>query len=494
MAVGLWCFSYYCFHSPSSIKHQPSTITHSEHPCVISAMRLLSRYIIKELFMPFIFALLIIVFILFTNFLLRAIDRFLGKGIDVLTILEYLFLNLAWIVALAVPMAVLIAALMAFGRLSEDNEVTALRASGISFLTIIRPALLFGLIIGGSLVYFNNFILPQMNHRARILSGDIYRKRPGLNIEPGYFVEDLPDYSMIIRDQDGDMMQDVRIFSKNNESSQTTIYARQGHLGTIADAIIMTLYDGEIHELDRQDYGNYRRIQFAKHRIVIPADDLLLKRRDKSSRTDREMTVPMMLEKQNSYRERITTVQSRLAKAFQRTTGDSIAPSNLEFARDLINNYRSVLKQDTSLAEADFRTRDRRARSLERQAKNEYNLINSYNKSLNKYGVEIHKKFALPFSCLLFVLVGSPLGVLAKKGGFVVGMSLSFGFFLIYYLMLIGGEEVADRNILQPVVAMWLPNLILLIIALYLTLRTVRERAPVQFKLKMPNLFKRKKA
>ena len=296
--------------------------------------------------MPFIFALLVIVFILFTNFLLRAIDRFLGKGIDVLTILEYLFLNLAWIVALAVPMAVLIAALMTFGRLSEDNEITAMRTSGISFLTIIRPALLFGLIVGSSLVYFNNFILPQMNHRARILSGDIYRKRPGLNIEPGYFIEDLPDYSMIIRAKDGDMMQDVRIFSKDNTQSQTTIYAKQGHLSTIDDAIIMTLYNGEIHELDRQDYGNFRRIQFEKHRIVIPADDLLLKRRDKSSRTDREMTVPMMLEKQRTYKKRITTVKTRLVKAFQRTTGDSIVPPNLDQALAVIKDYRAAIDQD----------------------------------------------------------------------------------------------------------------------------------------------------
>ncbi|MBC8403452.1 MAG: LptF/LptG family permease, partial [Candidatus Marinimicrobia bacterium] len=176
-------------HQPSSIIHHLSTITLSEYLCVISTMRLLTRYILKEIFLPFIFALLVIIFILFIQFLLRAIDRFLGKGIAVLTILEYLFLNLAWIVALAVPMAVLIAALMTFGRLSEDNEITAMRTSGISFLTIIRPALFFGLIVGSSLVYFNNFILPQMNHRARILSGDIYRKRPGLNIEPGYYIE-----------------------------------------------------------------------------------------------------------------------------------------------------------------------------------------------------------------------------------------------------------------------------------------------------------------
>jgi lipopolysaccharide export system permease protein len=139
----------------------------------------------KELFVPFIFSLLVIIFVLFVQFLLRAVDRFLGKGLDVLTILEYLFLNLAWIVALAVPMAVLIATLMSFGRLSEDNEITAMRTSGISFLTIIRPALIFGLVICLALIYFNNFVLPEMNFHARMLSGDIYRKRPDMQIDPG---------------------------------------------------------------------------------------------------------------------------------------------------------------------------------------------------------------------------------------------------------------------------------------------------------------------
>jgi len=128
-------------------------------------MRLVSRYIIKELILPFIYSLMVIVLMLFINFFLRAIDRFLGKGLNIFTILEYLFLNLAWILALAVPMAVLIATLMAFGRLSEDNEINAMRASGIGFTSILRPALLFGLFVCLSLTYFNNYVLPEMNFR-----------------------------------------------------------------------------------------------------------------------------------------------------------------------------------------------------------------------------------------------------------------------------------------------------------------------------------------
>ena len=239
-------------------------------------MRLLPRYIARELVLPFIFALGIIVFILFINFFLRAVDRFLGKGLDLFTILEYLFLNLAWIVALAVPMAVLIATLMSFGRLSEDNEINALRSSGISFLTILRPALVFGAAVCLLLIIFNTRILPEMNFRARLLSGDIYRKRPDMNIEPGIFLDNLPDYSMIIGGKAGRLMTDVRIFSKGKQEAQTSIQASSGTLGTLADAFLLTLYDGEIHELEVGDFTNYRRIIFDTHVITIPAEDLLL--------------------------------------------------------------------------------------------------------------------------------------------------------------------------------------------------------------------------
>ncbi len=454
-------------------------------------MRLLNRYILKEMFLPFFFSLLIITFILFTNFLLRAIDRFLGKGLTVGVILEYLFLNLAWIIALAVPMAMLIASLMTFGRLSEDNEITAMRSSGISFLTIIRPALLFGLIIALTLTYFNNFILPEMNFRARILSGDIYRKRPGLNINPGHFIDDLPDYGMIIQGKTGDVMEKVFISSKNNRDTKTNIIANSATLHTIDDALVLTLYDGEIQEIKNDDYRSLRRIGFEKNVIILPADDLVLNRRDTSNRSDREMTIPMMLDKLERYNKRISTVHRRIANSFERTVKDSIVPPTVELAQTEIAKYRQLLESDTTRTETQRRVRERRLKALERQMNNEYKLLASYHKNRNKYEVEIHKKFSLPVACLLFILVGAPLGVLAKKGGFVVGVSLSFGFFLVYYILLIAGEEMADRSLASPAVGMWSPNVVLGIIGLYLTLRTVRERGP--FEIILPKWMRKQK-
>ena len=445
-------------------------------------MRLLPRYIVRELILPFIFALGIIVFILFINFFLRAVDRFLGKGLDLFTILEYLFLNLAWIVALAVPMAVLIATLMAFGRLSEDNEINALRSSGISFLTILQPALLFGSAVCLMLIFFNTLILPEMNFHARLLAGDIRKMRPGMDIEPGHFIDNIPDYSMIIRSKNGNLMEDVRIFSKESKEVQTSIYSETGKLSTLDDAIILTLYDGEIHELDLENFSNYRRINFEKHIITIPADDLMLNRRDTANRSDREMTLGLMQEKKTKYAERKINVEERLQNTINKVTGLEILPENFADAQKMLNRYKEEIKRDTSITAAQLRLKERRIRSLERQAKNEYRLIGSYIKSGNKYSVEIHKKFSLPIACILFVLVGAPLGTLSQKGGFAVAIMLGFGFFLIYYIFLIGGEEMADRNIVTPMIGMWTPNVILAFFGGYLTLHSVRERAPISMK------------
>ena len=442
-------------------------------------MRLLTRYILKQLLSPFLFSLLIIIFVLFTQFLLRAIDRFIGKGLDIGTIFEYLFLNLGWIAALSVPMAVLVAALMSFGQFSEDNEITAMRASGISFNTILRPAILFGVTISGVLILFNSFIMPEMNFKARMLSGDIYRKRPDLNIEPGYFMDDLPSYSMIIRDKEGDTLKDVRIFSKGSGQTQTSIHSKTGELSTIDDAIVLDMYNGEIHELDTRDFGNYRRIEFDKHKITIAADDLFLNRRDTTSRSDREMTVPMIFDKRENISKRIDIVNSRIGRAFTRTGLDSIVPNSFDESKVILLDYKKSYNADTSLTADQKYKKEKDINITERQLRNEYNLLRSYMKSSSKYEVELHKKFSLPIACILFVMTGASLGVLFRKGGFTIAVGLSFGFFLIYYIMMIGGEDLADRNIVSPVVGVWSPNVILLAISMYLILHTIKEQAPL---------------
>ena len=442
-------------------------------------MRLITKYLFREMSYPFLISLLMITFILFINFLLRAIDRFLGKGLDILIILEYLFLNLAWIIALSIPMAMLLATLATFGRLSEDNEINALRSSGISFVSILNAPLLFGFSITMLLIGFNNYLLPEMNFKARLLSGDIYKKRPDINIEPGVFLDNIPNYNMIISDKNDSTMINVRIFSKGKTKSQTSIYAKTGNLSTLSNGFLLTLNNGEIHEIENKDYMNYRRILFETHKILIPADDIILNRRDSSNRTDREMTVPMIIRKIDNYDNKLDIVNKRIKGAFYRIVGDSILPKNLENGLLTVSVLEDSVIKNTSLAVHKLNKKQRQLRTLKRQLKNDYNLINSYKKGKNKYKVEAYKKFSIPIACVLFVLLGAPLGIIAKRGGFAISTAFSFGFFLLYYILLITGEELADRNHVSPEIGMWAPNVVLLVISSYLIVYVVRERAPI---------------
>ena len=439
-------------------------------------MSTLNKYLIKQSFIPFVLSVGVITTVLFLQFLIRAIDRFLGKGLDVFTILEYLYLNLAWIIALSVPMSLLISSVMTYGRMSQENEITALKSAGVNLFSIIKPALWFGSIIGFLLCLFNNFILPDMNYNARLLARDIYQKKPELTIEPGYFVDMIPQYTMIVKELDGKEFKDVKIFSKNTSSEQTTIYAKSGSLESKGGIITVNLQDGEIHEIDLENYDHYRKIKFGTHQIIISIDDLLLNRTSESNRTDREMKVHAMIEKIQQNKISIEQIKKRI----ETVKNDIGIETNSQMNLIGIMNQIEILKEDASreidenrdynnkISAGDYEEKEK-IRSLNnnaRQFQNEFTLIENYEKNNNKFLVEIHKKFTLAVACILFTLVGAPLGILVRKGGITIASALSIAFFLIYYILLIWGEQLADRALLDPAIGSWMPNIVLFIVGI----------------------------
>ena len=409
-------------------------------------MNTLNKYLVKESLIPFLLSLGVITTVLFLQFLIRAIDRFLGKGLDVWIILEYLYLNLAWIIALSVPMSLLISTVMTYGRMSQDNEITALKAAGVSVFNIIKPAVFFGGFVGLILCLFNNFVLPDMNYHARLLARDIYQKSPELTIEPGYFINTIPQYSMIVREMEGNNFKDVKIFSKYSGTEQVTIYADKGKLTSKEDIIILDLENGEIHEIDLEDYNHYRRIKFLTHQITIPIDDLLLNRNNESVRTDREMKVSEMIQKIEKNKEYMVQVNNRIKTVLD---NNGIAWSE-DLDLETILSSIEILKEDSKqiteektyrddipISEYEIKEKLRSFNNISRQLKNEFMLISNYQKTNNKYMVEIHKKFTLAFACLLFAMTGAPLGILVRKGGITIASALSIAFFLVYYICLL---------------------------------------------------------
>lgn len=454
-------------------------------------LKSLDRYIFREQALPFIVSLSSIIVILLTNFIIKNFDRFLGKGLSASVMVEFIFFNLAWIVALAVPMAVLISTLMGFGKLSSENSITALRASGISYMRIMRPSIIFGIALCVLMIIFNNLMLPDMNHKARTLSRDISKKRPDLEFNIGYFTESLPEYGILIESRDPSIKEppfvynDIKIFSKQGPTR--TVTAKTGTVNPFeADGgIIFHLKDGFIEELSKSDSKNYRIIGFKEYDIFIPIDNYSFKRRSRSSRGDREMDYFMISEKIDKFRGKIERVEGKMDKRIGQAMElmndlGQPATSLTHSASDIIEYIDSTL---TNKATAIDKSDARRLKNFRNGLKSDTNLLSSYTKTINKYRVEMHKKFSIPFACIIFILLGAPLGIIVRNSGLSISFTMSLGFFIVYWSFLIGGEELADRNLLSPWIAMWLPNIVFLLVGIYMIYFISYSNRRIKFKI-----------
>ena len=461
-------------------------------------MKRIDRYIFKEHLIPFVLSLLVLLFILLANFMLKSIDKFLGKGLSLGVLVEYLFYNMAWILALAVPMAVLISTLTAFGRFSADNEITAMRASGISTMKLLRAPLFFGITIACLMTYFNNQILPDMNHNARSLSANISKKRPDLEFSEGLFTEAIPNYSIYVdrrEDRDGvNHFYDISIFNNKDNGSQRTITADHGTIESINDGVILHLDNGQIHELMKKT-SDYTQIDFEKYDIAVPIENLALQRKNLKSRGDREMTYSMMVEKIDGIKIKKDNILKRIKTRVENESflnienidsKDIIETKLISFEKRAIDSL-SVLNNPKAL-----KSFKRRIKNLKRGINNDFRLLSNYENSMNRYLVELHKKFSIPFASIVFILVGAPLGVMARRGNFALSTTISLGFFIIYWAFLIGGEQLADRGTISPFMSMWLPNIILGLLGLYLIYINSKDRKKIRFEM-LNFIFKRKK-
>ncbi|HMA61829.1 MAG TPA: LptF/LptG family permease [bacterium] len=438
-----------------------------------------ARYIYKELIVPFLFSIGIVTFVLLINFLIREIDRLLGKDLPFGIVMEFIGLNLMHIIALSVPMAVLVACLMTYGRLSEDNEITAMRSSGISFISILRPALIFGTVVAILMIFFQNNVLPHTNHKARLLTGDIKHMRPDLKIEPGYFMDDLDQYSIYVKNKDKELLKNITIYNKDATKTQETIYADSGRIEFVGDKLLFHLFSGEIHRLEMESMDEYRIMKFKKHQVALNVDDRYLDRRTEGRRGDREMTISMMQNRADKYKGRMQKIDKKVEKLVKERLNTE-PPSSRKKIPKFISKIKEQKKKE--LSEAEYKKEESRLNTLKNRLKAEMNLRQSYKEQVYKYRVEIHKKISMPIACIVFVLIGAPLGIMTRKGGIALASVISLLFFIIYYVFLVGGEELADETIITPFWAMWTPNILLFIAGLFMIHLIERDRKTIEFK------------
>ncbi len=437
----------------------------------------LPLYILKRHFAPFFGSFFFLMSVFVLQFVMKFMDQLVGKGLSGAVIAELMLLNLAWMMVLAVPMAVLVATLMAFGAMAAANEVTAMKAGGMSLYRMMFPVALAAMLVTWLMIEFNNKVLPEANHRSKTLTMDIRRKKPTLTLVPGLFSQDMPGYSMLVRKtfEESNALEGVTIFNHSDPNKNTLITAQHGTLSFSGDyqKLIMDLYDGEIHEVDHTKPNMYRTIRFERQRITTVSEGFDFERSavNEFSRGDRELSSAEMRYMVDSLQGLSATIRQRVSDYSvglqEKLFTGSITPQTpaAEFWRN-VEQYTSMGSQLTF---------------LRNNIDNEVSNIDYQQKQVREFQVEIHKKYSIPVACFVFILVGAPLGVMARRGGFGIAASLSLGFFLLYWSSLIGGEKLADRHVIEPWFGMWVANIFIGGLGIVLTYKVAKENIELNF-------------
>ncbi|MCZ6634558.1 MAG: LptF/LptG family permease [bacterium] len=423
---------------------------------------ILHRYVLKEHLAPFLFSFSVIMFLLMVDLILQMLDRILGKGIPVMAVLELFVLSTAWMVALAVPMSVLVSTLMAFGRLSSDREIVAMRALGIGLWRVVLPVLFAGGVVGVVLLIFNDRVLPEFNHRARVLMMDIHRKKPAIAFEgkEGLFIEDFQNIRILFGQSDPitGMLKDVLVYKYDAGKYPMIIVADSGtvRFSGAKDEAYLMVYSGELHQVDEEDPQVYMRAWFDTSQVRLGDAGRQLSRSVSQYRNDREMGIGMMLGRIEQYERELGRMEAQSASYLRAFFYSALLDSTSDDAPLQARELRSVMGR----LNADDR------------------LLAHKRRAADRLWVEVHKKFTISFACVVFILVGAPLGVQVRGSGPAVGAGISIGFFLLWWVCLIGGEKLADRGFVPAWLAMWSPNILLGFLGAFLFCNMVLEQMP----------------
>ncbi|MEO8193379.1 MAG: LptF/LptG family permease, partial [Gemmatimonadales bacterium] len=568
---------------------------------IFHPVKILHKYVLKEHLGPLVFALTALTSLLLLQYIAKRFGELVGKGLPWSVIAEFLVLSLPLTIALSLPMAVLVATLYAFSRLASENEITALKASGVSIRKILTPVLWAAAGVTLFMVAFNDQVLPRANHKLRTLQGDIAQKKPTFALREQVINEVSPG-KLYLRagrlSQKSNVMRDITIYDLEDMLRRRTIYSDSGNMAMSANHadLMLTLYSGTVQDVPTSNPEQLQRLYFktqlirvsgvgnefektvndtykgeremsvcemernaviARRRFIHARDQLrktIAMARQRKVKLSKEvlstrMTEPLdiglgraycsLLERtgvkelaaqtpvqQDPVKARTDSIRARVeadaaraeqaradsarAAAVQDTT-DSVRAGAGSQGRTSIGTsapaapaLRTTLPPSAGMMPAPVRApgspspgpAPSQGASGAPLANAQGDTASTYSgpvemipgqveaarlqvvealRSMNRYDVEIQKKFALAAACFIFVLLGAPIALRFPRAGVGLTIGVSLVVFGLYYVGLIAGESLAKRGYVPPVVSMWIANVVFGIIALILLSRMGKE-------------------
>ena len=472
-------------------------------------MRIKRLYLfVLQTFLPlFLMTFFICLFIVLMQFLWRYIDDLVGKGLDVAVIAELFFYAALTMVPLALPLAILLASLMAFGNLGEHFELTAMKSAGVSLIRVMSPLIIFLTFVSVGAFFFQNNVLPKAQVKMWSLLLSMRQKSPELDIPEGVFYDQITGYNLFVKNKDREtgILREMMIYdvSKGYNGYANIIVADSGKLSMTTDKkyLYLQLYSGESFEdlkdsrkgARRNDAGMlYRRESFKTKEIMIPFDATFNRMGDE---TMSNQYIGKDLNELNhtidSLTLRVDSVGNRLANELRGEPLCGVPSRRVVYKenKQIVEYYKPVIMNQpldvdsiiNSASVNDRRNIIEAAKNKAERLKQEmqfkgYSLEDNL-ANMRRHEIELQKKFTLSFACLIFFFIGAPLGAIIRKGGLGVPIVISVFLFIVYYIIDNTGYKLARDGHWIVWEGIWLSSEVLLPLGIFLTYKAVNDSA-----------------
>ncbi len=447
-------------------------------------------------------------FILVMQFLWKYIDDLMGKGLDTWIIIELLFYVSASLIPLALPLAILLSSIMVFGNLAENNELTALKSSGLSLYRIMRPLTMVVCIIAFATFYFANYVIPVANFKWHSLIYDIQNTKIAAIITPGVYSKELEGYAIKVTEGKQDEFRGIVIHDHTQPTEIKTVKAERGKMykskngkhivfeltkGFICEELAIQppsfLPNGSLHR-NKSNERPSRRTTFEQAIYKLDLSGFKLERsEDELFANKHEMlNVFQIYAAVDSVKKNINQVSGNFLKSIKldhlyfQAKDFKPAPSrhdNIELPKveELTEPVEFERLNELDRLKA-IQTAQAKIRRKNENLAGQVEFMKGFNREKDAYWIEFHRKFALTYAIVVLFFIGAPLGAIVRKGGFGAPVVIAALLFMVYFVLISIGDSLASSQVVTPFWGMWFASMVLTPLAFLLT-RAAANDSPI---------------
>lgn len=421
-------------------------------------------------------------FILVIQFLSRYKGDIFGKGLDAWVLVKIFTFASASLLVLALPVSVLLASLSTMGTFGENYELAAMRAGGLSLQRILRPMVLATIAIALLSFSMSSYVVPLANLKLYSLLYDIQRLKPTFTLQPGHFNSSVDNYVIRVADKDvaRDVLYDVLIYDHSSQKGNDRM-VRSDSAMMVVDPygryMHMALYQGVSYEERRPGAHpgvttpGLVRIYFDTLFYNFDLQGFNLERTEEQAFSTHQYM--LNLGQLQGAVDSIALVKKSLVGLF----GQALQPISKIDSFYLVRPAVKEVAVDTHIIAnfpkgeymAIFNRAGNNVMAMQEICRQVKAAMDEQDLATRERMIELHAKYSLPIACLVFLFVGAPLGAIIRKGGMGVPILVSITLYLTFYVLMIQGKKMAGEGVLPVWIGVWLPNLLLMPLAIFLT-------------------------